>query len=134
MSMHLDFEPHSWYMGFAIRDCRQEAGIDSEYSEKLGAARMPWEAYTDDGNVYQIIELEADTLADLKAQIIAYHLNKRNGYGERIAKRRLEYLRGELREERISYDELAELQSLLPYIERYDIELLEAIGTPEVTS
>lgn len=47
-----------------------------------------------------------------------------------IAKR-LEYLRNELREERISYGELAELQSLVLYIQPDDKELLEAAGVPE---
>lgn len=42
---------------------------------------------------------------------------------------RLEYLRGELRAERISYDELHELQSLAAHIR--DTELLEAAGVPE---
>lgn len=46
-------------------------------------------------------------------------------------KQRLEYLRGELRAERISYEELAELQSLAPHIEPGDVELLEAAGIPE---
>ncbi len=44
---------------------------------------------------------------------------------------RLEYLRGELRAERISYGELAELQSLAGSIEPGDVELLEAAGVPE---
>jgi len=44
---------------------------------------------------------------------------------------RLEYLRGELRGENISYGELAELQSLIPYIDKNDVELLEAAGVPE---
>lgn len=44
---------------------------------------------------------------------------------------RLEYLRGELRAERISYGELAELQSLAEHIPAGDIELLEAAGVPE---
>lgn len=44
---------------------------------------------------------------------------------------RLEYLRTELRKERISYGELAELQSLIPYIDKSDVELLEAAGVPE---
>jgi len=47
------------------------------------------------------------------------------------AKERLEYLRIELRNERISYDELVELQSLIKYIDNGDIELLEAAGVPE---
>lgn len=44
---------------------------------------------------------------------------------------RLEYLRGELRAERISYGELAELQSLAEHIPAGDVELLEAAGVPE---
>lgn len=46
-------------------------------------------------------------------------------------KERLEYLRAELRAERISWGELVELQSLVPYIEPDDVELLEAAGVPE---
>lgn len=46
-------------------------------------------------------------------------------------KERLEYLRGELRAERISYMELAELQDLAPHIPLDDVELLEAAGVPE---
>ena len=48
------------------------------------------------------------------------------------ARKRLEELRKELRAERISYGELAELQSLKEYIEDGDIELLEAAGVPEL--
>src|SRR4030095_2848305 len=44
---------------------------------------------------------------------------------------RLEYLRGELRAERISWGELAELQSLAGHIAPDDVELLEAAGEPE---
>lgn len=44
---------------------------------------------------------------------------------------RLEYLRGELRAERISYGELAELQGLAEHIDPGDVELLEAAGVPE---
>lgn len=44
---------------------------------------------------------------------------------------RLEYLRGELRAERISWGDLAELQSLAPFIPEGDVELLEAAGVPE---
>ena len=46
-------------------------------------------------------------------------------------KNRLEYLRNELRAERISYGELFELQSLAKYILPEDTELLEAAGVPE---
>ena len=46
-------------------------------------------------------------------------------------KERLEYFRQEIRAERISYTELAELQSLAQYIDKDDMELLEAAGVPE---
>jgi hypothetical protein len=46
-------------------------------------------------------------------------------------KERLEELRAELRAERISYGELAELQDLAEHIEPGDVELLEAAGVPE---
>lgn len=47
------------------------------------------------------------------------------------AKARLNYLRGELEAERMSYGEVAELQSLISYIEPGDVQLLEAAGVPE---
>lgn len=46
-------------------------------------------------------------------------------------KARLEYLRGEIRAERISYGEIAELQGLVDHIEPGDVELLEWAGVPE---
>ena len=46
-------------------------------------------------------------------------------------KQRLEELRTELRAEGISYGELVELQSLVPFIEQGAKELLEAAGVPE---
>lgn len=47
------------------------------------------------------------------------------------AKARLEYLRGEIEAERISYGEIAELQDLAPYIDKDDTVLLEWVGVPE---
>ncbi len=47
-------------------------------------------------------------------------------------KARLELLRIELREDIISMGELAELQSLVKYIDPTDVELLEAAGVPEL--
>lgn len=44
---------------------------------------------------------------------------------------RLEYLRGEIRAQQISYGELAELAELAPFIETGDVELLEWAGVPE---
>ncbi len=46
-------------------------------------------------------------------------------------KERLEYLRGEIEAERISYGEVAELQSLAEHIEPGDVLLLEWAGVPE---
>ena len=40
-------------------------------------------------------------------------------------------LRNELRKERISYGEIVELESLAEYIDKEDVELLEAAGVPE---
>lgn len=44
---------------------------------------------------------------------------------------RLEYLRRQLQDERISTDELLELQSLARHIKPGDVELAEAAGIPE---
>lgn len=45
--------------------------------------------------------------------------------------KRLEELRASLRAERISTNELIELQSLVLHIDPSDVELLEAAGVPE---
>ena len=44
---------------------------------------------------------------------------------------RLEYLRGEIEAERISYGEIAELQGLAEHIDPSDVVLLEWAGVPE---
>jgi hypothetical protein len=46
-------------------------------------------------------------------------------------KERLEYLRGEIKAERISYGEIAELQSLAGHIDPSDTQLLEWAGVSE---
>lgn len=46
-------------------------------------------------------------------------------------KERLEYLRGEIQAERISYGEIAELQDLAKFIDPEDVLLLEWAGVPE---
>lgn len=56
--------------------------------------------------------------------------NDESGYAHHVACR-LEYLRAELRAERISYGELAELQGLAEHIAPDDVELREAAGLPE---
>jgi len=44
---------------------------------------------------------------------------------------RLEYLRGEIQAEGISYGEIVELQSLSAHIDKDDVLLLEWAGVPE---
>lgn len=44
---------------------------------------------------------------------------------------RLEYLRGEIEAERISYWEISELQGLAAFIDPGDVQLLEWAGVPE---
>lgn len=44
---------------------------------------------------------------------------------------RLEYLRGQLRAQCISWGELSELEGLAEHIDPGDVELLEAAGVPE---
>lgn len=44
---------------------------------------------------------------------------------------RLEYLREQITKECISYGEIAELQSLIPHIDKNDVLLLEWAGVPE---
>ena len=46
-------------------------------------------------------------------------------------KKRLEEIRKEIRKEKISYGEIAELQGLAEYIEDNDVELLEWAGVEE---
>lgn len=48
-------------------------------------------------------------------------------------KDRLEYLRGEIEKQQISYEEFVELQSLVDYIDPGDVLLLEWAGVPEFT-
>lgn len=46
-------------------------------------------------------------------------------------KQRLEEIREEIRSERVSIGELIELRSLVEYIDKDDVELLEWAGVPE---
>ena len=61
MSLYLNFEPHSWYKHFAIKDNRLDDVEDYR-----------WSAYTDDGNTYRIIRLDANTLKELHDKITSY--------------------------------------------------------------
>lgn len=81
MSLHLDFEPHSWYKGFAIRKWDGDG-----YLPHFNANSYKWEAYTDNGNTYRIGELSADTLKELKQKITAYHkaIAERDAYNRKM--------------------------------------------------
>lgn len=65
MSLALDFEPHSWYMGFAIKR------IDT--ADEEGKPFTTWDAYIDNGMTYQVDDVQADTLRELKKLIRDYH-------------------------------------------------------------
>lgn len=75
MSLYINFEPHSWYRGFAIRDCRHEL------IEETGKLAGVWNGITDDGNTYRIVDLEARTLKELKQLITEYRSKYDRGRG-----------------------------------------------------
>lgn len=81
MSLHLDFEPHSWYMGFAIKK-----NLTPSTENEHGGQR--WRAFTANGNTYQVDEVSGTTLKEIRQAIIEYHLRQQNGYAERILERR----------------------------------------------
>ena len=78
MSLHLDFEPHSWYKGFAIKR--------TDLIAAPGSLNVFWQGYIADGNTYQVVELEAETLKELKQLITAYHQRQadRDAYNRRM--------------------------------------------------
>lgn len=75
MSMYLEFEPHSWYGGAAIK-----SNLDIKRGHKLGYMVTPrWQGYLLNGMTGYIVDFEAETLKDLKKQIKDWHIkeNKR---------------------------------------------------------
>lgn len=83
-------------------------------------------------NISQLIE-QLDNGYHVTAQDALNKVAKLEQYTKQIARIRLEYLRGEIEAECISYSELFELQSLAKYIEPGDVQLLEWAGVPEGT-
>lgn len=73
MSLHLEFEPHSWYKDFAIKDNRA-SGHDQSNVERSLLNNEPyrWSAYTANGMTGYIVERHADSLAHLKRSITEY--------------------------------------------------------------
>ncbi len=74
MSLHLEFEPHSWYKEFAIK------------APTNGWPTWEWTAYTANGNTGYIDTISAHTLRELKQKITAYHarIAERNAYNRRM--------------------------------------------------
>lgn len=91
---------------------------DAEASHPLG------------GDVNISFPVKADAIRDLEttARVCSeYQLGIETSPGDR-----LEYLRGEIEAERISYDEISELQSLGDCIDSDDTLLREWAGLPEI--
>jgi len=89
--------------------------VDWKTEKAIGVGRQ-----TSDESIESIhFESEADLLDTVKRMITD------------AAKARLEELRAELEKECISYGEIFELQGLVEYIDKDDVQLLEAAGVPE---
>jgi hypothetical protein len=76
--------------------------------------------------------IEYVTVLDEGGNPVEYNIPRERAereYGDPAT--RLEYLRGEIRAERISQGEVIELQGLAEYIDPGDVELLEWAGVPE---
>jgi hypothetical protein len=65
------------------------------------------------------------------AKLTKQAIKARNIIADHVIKERLEYLRGEIENECISYAEIAELQSLRGEIQQGDTVLLEWAGVEE---
>lgn len=68
MSLHVNFEPHSYYKGFAIKKRTLERDVQKDTPINY----YLWQAYADDGMTYNIVNLHATTLQELKARITEY--------------------------------------------------------------
>lgn len=77
--MKLNFEPHSFYKGFAIRDNRASLWAKEGKEDK-------WEGYIDNGNTYRVVMQGGATLKELKQNINEYHarIAERDAYNRRM--------------------------------------------------
>jgi hypothetical protein len=113
----------------------RRAGLAHQIRQKGRGHREPVALYRDGYDspaavgVVQAIETEGVRIAGSFVPWGGLHRVER--WQEPTPAERLEYLRGELRAERISYGELAELQGLAEHIDPADVELREAAGFPE---
>lgn len=73
MSLHIEFTPHSWYMGWAIKREQLDTGeaIGKRGHSLAGTRKRSslWSAYTANGMTGYVEETHADTLKELKQQI-----------------------------------------------------------------
>ena len=70
MSLHLEFDPHSWYMGWAIKNNRTSGHDQAQLERTMQPSEgYAWSAYTANGMTGYIEEAHADTLKELKQQI-----------------------------------------------------------------
>ncbi len=74
MSLYINFEPHSWYRGFAIKDDRHDI-----------TEQQPWQAYGVNGMTGYIVTIGGGTLAECKQRITDWH-SKENERIERLYK------------------------------------------------
>ena len=118
--------------------------LSSEVSDLMNMSKEVYELHDDnteslvDGIVNESSNygIEVGFLDDLESKAMFLGINKGLGIpttdgSELYAKQRLEELRLALRSESMSYGELLELQCLSPYIDKGDVELLEASGVEE---
>lgn len=68
MSLYINFEPHSYYKDFAI----QKRTLEKNVNANTPINYYLWQAYTDDGMTYRIINKHAKTLKKLKQLITDY--------------------------------------------------------------
>lgn len=80
--------------------------------------------YSDNDATADILQVHMDTLNEIRE--LARQELKTDSPQKRLA-----YLRNEIEQERISYEEIVELQSLAPYIPKGDTLLREWAGVKE---
>ena len=73
MSLYLDFEPHSYYKNFAIRNNREQGHDQRNLERKLANDDgFKWAGYTENGDSGHLVIRYADTLKELKTLITEY--------------------------------------------------------------
>jgi hypothetical protein len=98
-----------------------------------GVSSSAWQA--SDDAAFDLLERMAEALWQTAGYDTASSASRQHhidtGKYLRVERVRLEEIRAEIRAERISYGELAELANLVEFIDPGDVELLEWAGVPE---